>query len=109
MNIFENTKIFAYTVHVQQLILTQHIFCKLLFITKMIYKETTSVSTESPVICFLLFTCFIYYSFQLFFYSKTGLLQYVAEPISTSTPQMIYKVWRASNDSQKTMKETKAR
>ena len=33
----------------------------------------------------------------------------VAEPVSTSTPQMIYKVKRVSNDSQKTMKETKAR
>ena len=33
----------------------------------------------------------------------------VAEPTSTSTPQMIYKVKRASNDSEKTMKETKAR
>ena len=33
----------------------------------------------------------------------------VAEPISTSTPQMIYKVKRVSNDSQNTMKETKAR
>ena len=28
---------------------------------------------------------------------------------STSNPQMIYKIKRASNDSQKTMKETKAR
>ena len=33
----------------------------------------------------------------------------VAEPISTSTPQMIYKVKCVSNDSQKTMKETKVR
>ena len=31
----------------------------------------------------------------------------VAESISTLTPQMIYKVKRVSNDSQKTMKETK--
>ena len=40
---------------------------------------------------------------------KKKLEEYVAEPISTSTPQMIYKVKRASNDNQKTMKETKAR
>ena len=33
----------------------------------------------------------------------------IAEPISTSTPQMICKVKRASNDNQKTMKKTKAR
>ena len=32
----------------------------------------------------------------------------VAELISMSTPQMIYKVKRVSNESQKTMKETKA-
>ena len=32
----------------------------------------------------------------------------VTEPISTLSPQRIYKVKRASNVSQKTMKETKA-
>ena len=35
--------------------------------------------------------------------------KYVTEPINMSTLQMIYKVKRATNDNQKTMKETNTR
>ena len=40
---------------------------------------------------------------------QTTMQDIVAEPISTSTPQMSNMVKRVNKNSQKTMKETKAR